>query len=485
MYAVVAVAVVLGIAAGALSIIRSAEITAATALDQSAAAFERIDELEQRLGVLEGKLHSRNAAHLGAELPSKRRSYKPQTVELPAKRESTTLEVSSETKGTKLSSSGSKSKPGVMVIVTTNGNRYMNWQTRVCYKSYQAQASKPGSHLKAFKRLLHRASDDELMVEVPTIRIPSAHPDCDVWCQYPVADRGPALLEFLSRPEAWEYEHLLIIETDHVFVDDLKIPLPAKGRGVAFPFGYINPTYPTVQPIMRRYYDGDLADIPGTGNAPVLLRVEDMVRLLPVWNEVTEKIDQDEEAVKVLGWVREMYAFSIASARVGIKYDMPRVPLNPLMVQPPADDVLGKAIICHYTWGTILKDKSTDSEVWRWDKREYANGQYGDKPVVPMLLIPPMPPYSASFVTQDGQAFSKGKYDLLQVMVLHFNTAVAALNEVNNGVPLGFNTLEEAAVASQPSKEAWEARQKIEAEEAAKRAEEAERKANETATKEH
>jgi hypothetical protein len=64
---------------------------------------------------------------------------------------------------------------------------------------------------------------------------------------------------------------------------------------VAFPFGYINPTYPTVEPIMRRYYDGDLADIPGTGNAPVLLRVEDMVKLLPVWNEVTEKIDQVNE----------------------------------------------------------------------------------------------------------------------------------------------------------------------------------------------
>ena len=46
---------------------------------------------------------------------------------------------------------------------------------------------------------------------------------------------------------------------------------------------------------MRRYYDGDLADIPGTGNAPVLLRVEDMVKLLPVWNEVTEKIDQVNE----------------------------------------------------------------------------------------------------------------------------------------------------------------------------------------------
>jgi hypothetical protein len=34
------------------------------------------------------------------------------------------------------------------VIVTSNGNRYMNWQTRICYKSFLAQAAVPGSQLK-------------------------------------------------------------------------------------------------------------------------------------------------------------------------------------------------------------------------------------------------------------------------------------------------------------------------------------------------
>ena len=60
---------------------------------------------------------------------------------------------------------------------------------------------------------------------------------------------------------------------------------------------------------------------------------------------------QDKEAVDVFGWVREMYAYSIASARIGIQYDMEAVPNNQLMVQPPADEELGKAAIWCVYWG--------------------------------------------------------------------------------------------------------------------------------------
>jgi len=65
----------------------------------------------------------------------------------------------------------------------------------------------------------------------------------------------------------------------------------AQGHGISFPFGYIVPTYATVEPVMARYYDGPAADIPGTGNAPVLIGVADLARVVPVWSDVTETID--------------------------------------------------------------------------------------------------------------------------------------------------------------------------------------------------
>ena len=48
--------------------------------------------------------------------------------------------------------------------------RYMNWQTRIMYATYKKHAAAPGSILEAFTRILHRGKDDELMMEVPTMR---------------------------------------------------------------------------------------------------------------------------------------------------------------------------------------------------------------------------------------------------------------------------------------------------------------------------
>jgi hypothetical protein len=144
--------------------------------------------------------------------------------------------------------------------------------------------------MTAFTRVLHRSTDDELMQEVPTQRFTPAHLNCDVYCSFPVADRAPALLEWARTADAARCSHVLLVETDYVFVRGVPDALlPPQGRAVAFPFSYIIPAYPTVAAYSQRFYPpsmGPISDIPPTGNAPVLLTSADLQAVLPVWAQV-------------------------------------------------------------------------------------------------------------------------------------------------------------------------------------------------------
>ena len=102
----------------------------------------------------------------------------------------------------------------VHVVLTSNGNPYMNWQTRVMYATYRALVARdPDGPLArgAFTRVLHRSTDDELMVEVPTMRFTPVHVNCDVYCSFPVADRAPALVEWARTPDAARCSHFLLV----------------------------------------------------------------------------------------------------------------------------------------------------------------------------------------------------------------------------------------------------------------------------------
>lgn len=75
-----------------------------------------------------------------------------------------------------------------------------------------------------------------------------------------------------------------MIETDYVWAAPVKAPA-AEDRSalsIAFPFGYIIPTYPSIKTQMRRLYPeerGPLADVPGTGPAPALMRVDEWYKV--------------------------------------------------------------------------------------------------------------------------------------------------------------------------------------------------------------
>lgn len=123
-----------------------------------------------------------------------------------------------------------------------------------------------GGHMKAFTRVLHRHTDDELMhearppsavspipsvpvftprrdggiaavirgrrrfrlvgcsdagtcvcvcvfvlLQIPTSRFDPVHINCDEYCSFPVADRAPALVEWMRTDDAKQCTHILLV----------------------------------------------------------------------------------------------------------------------------------------------------------------------------------------------------------------------------------------------------------------------------------
>eukprot|EP00898_Chlorokybus_atmophyticus_P004733 jgi/Chlat1/5260/Chrsp33S05015 len=317
------------------------------------------------------------------------------------------------TAATPLASSDSSSRavaastrPGVHVMCTSNGSPYLNWQTRIMHYSYQKVAA--GTQMKWFTRVLHRQTDDELMAELHTYRVDPLDPSCDIWCAYPVASRPQAILDWLQSDDV-KSDWILTIETDYIFVAPVSIRAGTT-RPLGFPYGYIVPSAKEVVAVMQHYYPtGDFQKIPGTGNAPVLARHEDLMKIVPIWTNMTASIEANKHEADVLGWVREMYAYSVAAVMAGVEHDLPLVGHHSLMVQPPADSELHEAPLMHYTWGSVVKDEQ-GNKIWEFDKRQYLSGPPPGKipeppekaaPLVKLLIkeindaiehLPPAPP---------------------------------------------------------------------------------------------
>eukprot|EP00889_Picochlorum_renovo_P006827 jgi/Picre1/33857/NNA_001336.t1 len=170
------------------------------------------------------------------------------------------------------------------------------------------------------------------------------------------------------------------------------------------------------------YPGGDVNAIPNSGPAPILMTLDNWLRVTNDWEDMAAKIEANDAIKKKLGWVREMYGFSIAVAKNGIELDTTKED-NRFIVQPPADDSLGKAHAFHYTQCTIFKTMD-DKDVWGYDKRFHTDPS--DALRVPK--IDPVPPFKeGQWKFIEGNPVTRKNHESISMMINQMNRAIETL----------------------------------------------------------
>ena len=254
------------------------------------------------------------------------------------------------------------------VVLTAASGVYQEWQTRIAYRQYLTlKEAEPCSDLGGFTRLLNTpdAQPDGLMDEIPTVLVKQLKggvcDECDH--HFVVMNRPWGLRQFLEHPAYARIpeSYLFIVETDHL----LMRPPPnraTEATPVGFGFYYMTYKYdpPKLRPVVAKYHDPDAVD--PVGPSPVIIHKAQLRTVVEPYWQLCLTLKRDKEANQAFGWVLEMWAWSLATARLGIRH----LVVKELQAEPANQGIhdLARYFVYHYTFD--LK-----AGPWAWSKRSY------------------------------------------------------------------------------------------------------------------
>ena len=114
----------------------------------------------------------------------------------------------------------------------------------------------------------------------------------------------------------------------------------------------MSPKDPQKGGIAQKWLPGrDVLDMPPVGPSPLLVHVALLRNLTPSWYDLSVALKKNPEADRAFGWMLEMWGYSIAVARLGIKHFV----WQKLQIEPSAawhqDTSSQEPFIYHYTFG--------------------------------------------------------------------------------------------------------------------------------------
>jgi len=180
-----------------------------------------------------------------------------------------------------------------------------------------------------------------------------------------VMNRPWSLRQYFASKEAASLaeDYLFVIETDHLLLR------PPRNRAteaspVAFGFYYMTYKYDArkLGPVIRRWHDPD--DVDPVGPSPLIVHKAQLRGLIEPWWRLCLELKRDREADQALGWVLEMWAYTLAAARTGVRHQVHKT----FQAEPGGAGIynLDDHDIYHYTF-----DLDQRGQDFSWSKRHF------------------------------------------------------------------------------------------------------------------
>lgn len=213
----------------------------------------------------------------------------------------------------------------VHVLVHDDGRAYSTWQTRVNYHNFQ-KYRKPW--MRGYTRIVHRTTrnftqspyeDPNLRIcacEIPCVQVQSFEAACDVECDYVPKERIFSSKLFFKEaqqnPSLIQGRWILVLDPDMVITPAFPYPGDATDplrKNVAGRYGHIyGPSADNIDILKRKFNMtySEILSMPHSGMAPVLMRVEDWLRVIDLAWEMQKVLLKDREAQNIFSWTSEM-----------------------------------------------------------------------------------------------------------------------------------------------------------------------------------
>lgn len=274
-------------------------------------------------------------------------------------------------------------------ILTAQSTTYQQWQSQIMYFHWKKQRAAQGActEMEGFTRLTATvdAKPDGLETEIPSI-FTSSYSDEFLanYFHFGVLNRPRSFDILFSTPELLKQitsSYVLIAETDHVLMKPLP-NLAEESRPAGFDFGYMHANE-RQNHIIRKYWpEGDYQKIDPVGPSPLMIHVDQLRAITPLWLNFSLGLRSTKEAESVIqGWVQEMWGYAIAAASLGIQHRVVRdFQVEAGSLGRVADDFDKHAYIFHYTYGIEYTMQGKPQGIfqigeWSLDKRHYG-GSY-------------------------------------------------------------------------------------------------------------